>query len=150
MVGTNTAMNDNPMLNARYYAGNNPIRILIDKDLKVAATNFIFNSEAQTVVFNKIKNGVEKNIEFIKLDGDDSNFLNKILEILCKKNIISVIIEGGQKLLDSFIKNNLWDEARIIISQNKIREGLHAPILKAIHKEKYTCGIDSIKIYYNS
>ena len=66
-----------------------------------------------------------KNLKEIKINFD--NMLNEILAILHSKNIQSVIVEGGTKTIQSFINNNLWDEARIFKTKNNINEGVKSP-----------------------
>ncbi|MEO6884120.1 MAG: bifunctional diaminohydroxyphosphoribosylaminopyrimidine deaminase/5-amino-6-(5-phosphoribosylamino)uracil reductase RibD [Bacteroidia bacterium] len=127
LVGTNTALLDNPKLSARIVKGKNPLRILIDKDLRVPKNYFLRDDSTPTLVFTSIKKKETKNIEFIKIDFK-KNSLNQVLKDLNKKNILSVIVEGGAQLLNSFIKENLWDEARIIVSPKKIKNGIAAPI----------------------
>ena len=52
------------------------------------------------------------------------------MKALYKMNIQSVLVEGGAKLLQSFIDAGLWDEARIICNQQMIIEnGINAPEL---------------------
>jgi diaminohydroxyphosphoribosylaminopyrimidine deaminase/5-amino-6-(5-phosphoribosylamino)uracil reductase len=128
LVGTNTALNDNPSLTVRNVIGKNPIRILIDFDLKVPQNFKIFNSEAKTIVINSIKNEIQENIEFIKIEKD--NFLPNLMNILHEKQIQSLIVEGGAKILQQFIDANLWDEAVVIKNQNlELKNGTKAPKL---------------------
>lgn len=112
LVGTQTALNDNPSLTTRNIAGKNPVRILIDFDLKVPRDFKIFNDEAKTIVINSVKDSEEKHIKFIKADKD--NFLQNLMNILYVEHIQSVIIEGGSKTLQTFIDQNLWDETVVI------------------------------------
>jgi diaminohydroxyphosphoribosylaminopyrimidine deaminase / 5-amino-6-(5-phosphoribosylamino)uracil reductase len=149
MIGTKTALIDNPTLSARYAFGKQPIRILLDKNLVVPMQNNIFDSTCKTIVFNTLKNQEIKNIEFIKIDGDDTTFLSSILKVLNNKSVDSIIIEGGAKLLNSFIDENFWDEARIITSSNNLIAGLRAPTLTIVPTESYTFAADNISIYYN-
>ena len=126
LVGTQTALNDNPSLTTREVSGRNPIRILIDFDLKVPVHFNIYNKEAETLVFNSVKDSQEKNVKFIKISRD--NFLDNLMEKLYENQIQSVIVEGGSFTLTQFIKANLWDETIIIKNENLILEqGTKAP-----------------------
>jgi diaminohydroxyphosphoribosylaminopyrimidine deaminase/5-amino-6-(5-phosphoribosylamino)uracil reductase len=126
LVGTNTALKDDPSLTTRLWKGNNPVRIVLDKELKIASSFKIFNQEAKTIVFNVSTNATEKNVQFIKLNRQ--NFLEEMLHSLFENNIQSVLVEGGTKTLQSFIDAGLWDEARIITNQEMIIEnGVAAP-----------------------
>lgn len=126
LVGTNTALTDNPSLTTREIVGRNPIRILIDFDLKVPGSNKIFNNDSQTIVFNGIKDSDEGNVRYIKIPKDEMP--GKMLEKLYEMQIQSVIIEGGRFTLQKFIDANLWDEAIIIKNEKlKLKNGTKAP-----------------------
>jgi diaminohydroxyphosphoribosylaminopyrimidine deaminase/5-amino-6-(5-phosphoribosylamino)uracil reductase len=139
LVGTNTVLKDDPALTTRLWKGNNPVRIVIDKELKIPSSSKIFNEEAKTIIFNLSKDGTEKNIQFIKLGRQ--NFLKEMLHSLYEKDIQSVLAEGGTKTLQSFIDNGLWDEARIITNGEMIIEnGVAAPEMKGF----VNCGSQKI------
>lgn len=128
LVGTHTALNDNPSLTVRHVSGENPIRVLIDFDLKVPHDFKIYNQEAKTLVFNSIKNEVQQHIEFIKIDKN--NLLNELMNKLYEREIQSLIIEGGGYTLQKFIDENLWDEVVKIKNPTLFLEnGTKAPIL---------------------
>ena len=128
LVGTNTALNDNPSLTVRKVAGINPIRILIDLDLKVSADFNIFNTEAPTIILNCVKNETREHLKFIKVDRQ--NLPQQIIERLYESNIQSIIIEGGSYTLQQFIDRGIWDEA-MVITNNKLffKSGTPAPRL---------------------
>lgn len=127
LIGTNTALKDNPYLTNRNYSGKNPIRLVIDKKLQLSNLSKILNSDASTIIFNNKKNEDHKNIKFIKLD-DSINALQQILNYCYQHQIMSIIVEGGAKLLQSFIDEEIWDETRIITNTNLIiKDGLDTP-----------------------
>lgn len=126
LVGTNTALTDNPALTVRETLGRNPVRILIDFDLKVPADFNILNKEAETLVFNSVKDSEEGNVTFIKTEKE--NFVGNLIHHLYERQIQSVIIEGGRFTLQQFIDANIWDEAIVIKNENLILEnGTEAP-----------------------
>ncbi|WP_223601053.1 bifunctional diaminohydroxyphosphoribosylaminopyrimidine deaminase/5-amino-6-(5-phosphoribosylamino)uracil reductase RibD [Chryseobacterium sp. GVT01B] len=126
LVGTQTALNDNPSLTVRNAEGTNPVRILIDFDLKVPSGYNIYNNEAKTLVLNAVKESTEGSVQFIKINKD--NFLPELMEALYKEQIQSVIIEGGRFTLQQFINANLWDEAIVIKNENlRLENGTKAP-----------------------
>ncbi|HEX8334189.1 MAG TPA: dihydrofolate reductase family protein, partial [Segetibacter sp.] len=90
----------------------------------------IFNRQQQTIIFNKIKNYAEENLIYIKLDHDKSA-IQQVLDACYKNNIQSILVEGGARLLQLFINEHAWDEARVI-QNNKliIPNGLAVPLLK--------------------
>jgi diaminohydroxyphosphoribosylaminopyrimidine deaminase/5-amino-6-(5-phosphoribosylamino)uracil reductase len=129
LVGTNTALHDDPSLTTRLWPGNNPVRLVIDLELKLPASLKLFNREAKTIVFNKIRQEQNENITYYKINAD--NIIQQILQALYELKIQSVIIEGGTKTLQNFIDSNLWNEARVITnSQLEIDNGINAPSLK--------------------
>ena len=135
LVGTNTVLEDNPSLTVRDWTGKNPTRIVIDRTSKLNLTFNVFNTEAETFIIN------EQNIDFKK------PIAAQITDILHKKNINSVIIEGGAKTLQTFIDESLWDEARIFIGQPEFKEGLKAPKLKGKLISESKINTDILKIY---
>ncbi len=126
LVGTQTSLNDNPSLTVRNAEGINPVRILIDFDLKVPSSFNIYNNKARTLVLNSVKEGTEGHIQFIQINK--AHFLPELMEALYKEQIQSIIIEGGSFTLQQFINANLWDEAIVIKNENLILEnGTKAP-----------------------
>ena len=128
MVSTNTVLLDNPTLTVRNWAGRNPIRIAIDRTLKVPDHYNILDGKVQTILFTETDNSSKTNIEYVKIDFDN-NSLQSILNELFKRNINSVLVEGGAQLLQNFINEGLWDEANIEVSEQMINEGVPAPTI---------------------
>ncbi len=129
MVGTITALKDNPRLNVRDWSGKQPVRIVLDENLTLSSSLHLFDNSQKTIVFNQLQNKLEENLHWIKVDFGSNNFLMEMLAILKSEMIQSVIIEGGQKVLHAFIENNLWDEARIFQGNKFFVKGLRAPAL---------------------
>ncbi len=127
LVGRITAEKDNPSLTVRKTKGKNPIRIVIDKDLKLSSDLNLFNKQAKTIIFNTIKTGNNNNNKFVKIDF--KNLIINILNELYKENIQSLIVEGGRRTLQSFIDLRLWDEARIFTTNKKLTDGLKSPLI---------------------
>jgi diaminohydroxyphosphoribosylaminopyrimidine deaminase/5-amino-6-(5-phosphoribosylamino)uracil reductase len=136
LIGTHTALKDDPLLTTRLWKGGNPVRVVIDKDLALPSSLHIFNDEADTIIFNLVKDSVDKNVRFIRLAG--KNFLQEMLHSLYENDIQSVLIEGGAKTLQSFIDTGLWDEARVITNEEMIIEnGIAAPAMKNFLQTKH-------------
>ncbi len=126
LVGTQTALNDNPSLTTRAIAGRNPTRILIDFDLKVPSSYQIFNKDAKTIIFNGMKNQIENHLHFIKIEKENS--MQQLLTKLYEHQIQSVLVEGGRSTLQQFIDAGIWDEAIIIKNPNlRLEKGTKAP-----------------------
>lgn len=129
LVGMQTALNDNPGLTVRNVKGENPVRVLIDLELKVPETFNIYNQETKTLIINTIKEEEQGNIKLIKISKE--NFLSELMNVLYNEQIQSVIIEGGRFTLQQFINKGLWDEAIIIKNENlKLNNGTKAPLIK--------------------
>ena len=135
LIGTDTALLDDPALTTRLWKGNNSIRLVIDMNLRLPSHLKIFNKEVKTIIFNKLKQEEDGNLIFYKVE--EENLLPQLLKILYELNIQSVIVEGGAKLLQSFIDKGLWDEARIIQNEKlKIKSGVDGPELKNAYCQK--------------
>ena len=138
MVGTNTALLDDPELTNRLWNGSSPIRLVIDRDLRLPRTLNIFNDRQPTIVFNTIRHDLPENttaslliekkgVWFHKIDPNGS-FEKKIMDALFRMGIQSVLVEGGARLLQSFIDKDLWDESRIITNEEMLAgNALSAP-----------------------
>ncbi|MFY0712900.1 bifunctional diaminohydroxyphosphoribosylaminopyrimidine deaminase/5-amino-6-(5-phosphoribosylamino)uracil reductase RibD [Seonamhaeicola sp. NFXS20] len=137
LVGTNTVLQDNPNLTVRDWTGQNPIRIVIDKDNTLSKNFNVFNNEAKTILINS------KNADFSK------PLAKQICNVLFKNDINSVIIEGGTKTLQTFINENLWDEARIFYGKTSFKEGVKAPKLIGSLISTENVKGDILKIYKN-
>ncbi|MEP7228652.1 MAG: bifunctional diaminohydroxyphosphoribosylaminopyrimidine deaminase/5-amino-6-(5-phosphoribosylamino)uracil reductase RibD [Ginsengibacter sp.] len=139
LVGTNTALKDDPLLTTRLWNGKNSVRIIIDKQLRLPSTLKVFNNEAKTIVYNLSKNANEENIIHIKIDKE--KFIDQVMHSLFEMNIQSILVEGGAKTLQSLIDSDLWDEARVITSETLVIEnGINAPEIKNFileRQEKY-------------
>jgi len=113
LVGTNTAFFDNPQLSSRDMKTKNPVRIVIDKGGKLPGSLHLFNKSIATIVFTEHKQESDTNLTYVEIDFNSSDLIQNILNYLYKEKIQSLIVEGGSKLLQSFIGQDLWDEARI-------------------------------------
>lgn len=139
LVGTNTVLTDNPQLNARKWPeANNPIRIIIDKNLRIKGDFNIFDRKQKTLIYNLHKDQIDENLEFIQIHSE-ANFLKNMLSDLKIRGINSVLIEGGPQLIQSFFEERLYDEIRVIKSDMILKEGINAP--------KVPSGIPLIKKY---
>lgn len=137
LVGTQTVLDDNPSLTVRDWTGNNPVRIVLDKKNKIPKENLIFDSSARTILVS------ESDINY------NESIAKQIVALLFKKDIQSVIIEGGNKTLQTFIDENLWDEARVFKGNTIFSSGTNAPVIteKIIAQKKIVN--DQLVIYSN-
>ncbi len=146
MVGTNTALKDNPTLSARKWYGDNPVRIVIDRTGKLMPDSNLFNDDAKTLVFTELENyPIRKNAMIFCINFDD-RVNEQILEKTFELNIGSILVEGGSCLISSFANKDLWDEAFIEVSDQEIVCGISAPQIngKLMNAKKY---IDSFHFH---
>ena len=147
LVGRITAEKDNPSLTVRKVKGENPTRIVIDKELKLSTDLNLFNSEVKTLIFNSVKLEIVDSNNFIKINFN--NLIENILRELYKQKIQSVIIEGGSKTLQSFIDDNMWDEARIFTTKKELTDGVKSPNIKGEIVTAKELGGDTLEIITN-
>lgn len=129
LVGKKTALVDNPQLNTRYWEGKNPLRISIDKFLAIPRNFHLYDQSTPTIIFNAIEDSEVENLKLVKIDFNN-NIIPPILEYLHKRNIQTLIVEGGSDTIQKFVDMNLWDEARILSSNAFWNDGILAPIVR--------------------
>jgi diaminohydroxyphosphoribosylaminopyrimidine deaminase/5-amino-6-(5-phosphoribosylamino)uracil reductase len=148
MVGTHTVVMDNPNLTTKKTGGSNPTRVILDKSLRIPTTSNIFDKAAPTIIFTEQKTGGNHGAEYITVNFDGA-LLPSMLQELYNKKIQSVIIEGGEKLLKSFIDKDLWDEAKVFYSAKTLGEGVKAPQFPFPSKGEIRMGDDTLTFYRN-
>ena len=147
LIGTKTAYKDNPKLTNRLWPGNNPIRIVIDRTLKLPNSLNVFNKDSKTIFLTENLKKNINNLYFGKINFD--NFISSFFEFMYIKNIQSVIIEGGKYTLKKFIDSNNWDEAYVFRSHKLIKEGIKAPIINMLPKKMKKVSTDLLFKYKN-
>lgn len=128
LVGTHTAYYDDPRLSVRDWSGKSPVRVVIDKSLRLMPSLHLFDGSQPTICYNLSKNSEEENLTFVKLG--EKNFFPGLLADLFSRNIRSLLVEGGAGIHNAFIGNRLWDEARVFKSDSSFGEGIPAPEIK--------------------
>lgn len=127
MVGSRTALTDNPRLNVREWTGNSPIRIVIDKELRLPTTLHLFDKTQPTLVYNYERQEQDKNLEYVKIEAAP-DLTEQIIPDLYRRAIQSVLVEGGTTLLNYFLAANSWDEIRILRNPQRLKSGVNAPL----------------------
>ncbi len=148
LVGTNTVLDDNPKLNVRHWKGENPIRIVIDKELKIPTDMKVYDTSVKTIFINESLQVKKDNIVFETIDFSKP-IAAQICKLLFDYKIQSVIIEGGTKTLQTFIDENLWDEARVFKSEVRFIEGVSAPKLNCSRFTEEIINKDCLKTFIN-
>lgn len=148
LVSTNTIILDNPSLTVRNWPGKSPIRLALDRSGRIPAGYNIKNNQNRTIIFTELDIPNDDKTEYVKIDFENES-LKKIVDEVFKRNINSILVEGGAKLHTSFINAGLWDEAHIEISRQKIAEGVKAPLISGILKEHEIFDDHDIITYLN-
>jgi len=151
LVGTQTAITDNPQLNNRFSSGPSPLRMVIDRKLALNPLLHLLNDQQPTWVFNAIKNETKNAVRYVQL-LEQKSLIESILQYSYEQQVQSILVEGGAKLLQSFINQGLWDEARVISANivlgNSNKIGVIAPQLLNVQLTKTEkVGTDIIHYY---
>ncbi|WP_233901047.1 bifunctional diaminohydroxyphosphoribosylaminopyrimidine deaminase/5-amino-6-(5-phosphoribosylamino)uracil reductase RibD [Tenacibaculum piscium] len=165
LVGTNTVIQDNPSLTVRSWSGNNPVRIILDKNLRIPLNVTVFDKKVKTIILTEKRTKKQKEqaevlseekketIIYEYINFSSKKIATQICDVLQKHKIQSVIIEGGTKTLQTFIDENIWDEAQIFIGEEiSFGKGVKAPKLSAEKiqlTKKEDIKNDVLKIYTN-
>ena len=151
LAGSQTILLDNPQLNVRAWSGNDPLRITIDRQGHLFTGNppsiqpsepvtgnrqpttdqpqetyHILDQSVPTLVFTCTNQKNRLNLEFIRISPDEPVWPG-IMSDLYNRDIQSVLIEGGPTLLETLIRENLWDEARVFVGPGWFGTGVRAP-----------------------
>ena len=148
LVGTNTAITDNPKLNTRDWHGKNPVRIVLDKSLRIPSSYSLFDQTIKTIVLTEKQNKNSENIIFELIDFS-KNIAQQICTVLYTHELQSVIIEGGKQTLQTFIDANLWDEARVFTGNVLFQAGIEAPTFAGKLQTEQTILDNSLHIFTN-
>ncbi|MBK9254564.1 MAG: bifunctional diaminohydroxyphosphoribosylaminopyrimidine deaminase/5-amino-6-(5-phosphoribosylamino)uracil reductase RibD [Saprospiraceae bacterium] len=144
LVGKNTVVTDNPELTTRRHPGDNPVRIILDSNPEIINGHYnVLIDVFKTIIFNEMKEESFHNKEFIKIH-DLKNNLKSVVHQLFNRGILNILVEGGSKVLHSFIDENLWDEARIISTPKVLFEGVRAPDVEGKLESEMVIGPDEI------
>lgn len=128
MVGTTTAVKDNPKLTAHHWIGKNPLRVVVDRQLRIPSDYHLLDHSVPTVVYTEQARENERNLTYVTLSFAD-NVIVQIMNDLFRRHVLSVIVEGGEQFLHSFLRAGIWDEARVEIAPVWLGEGVKAPSL---------------------
>ena len=150
LVGTKTALADNPKLNIRSWSGENPIRVVLDNTLRIPKNSNIFDGSTKTIIITSAKNKnivSSNNLIFEEIDFS-KNIAKQVCEVLSKYHIQSLIVEGGTQTLQTFIDEKLWDEAMVFVGNTSFVNGVKSPIIIKEFKEEFIES-DVLKRYTN-
>lgn len=149
LIGNNTLKTDNPLLDCRFANGNAPIKIIMTKDGSIDTSLKIFNqSDSKIIIINEQYSKTNNNIQWLKVEN--CNDILSVLQILFLENIQSILVEGGAKILNSFLEQQQWNCIYQIIGNKNLEQGISAPKLSIIPNELFKLGDDIVKKFYTS
>jgi diaminohydroxyphosphoribosylaminopyrimidine deaminase/5-amino-6-(5-phosphoribosylamino)uracil reductase len=148
MVGTNTVIADDPQLTVRLLDGNNPVRVSFDRQMRIPSTAKILDGATPTIIFTSGAHYYTERAEFVPIDFSKDP-LQQALTILHERKFQSILVEGGAALINKFLEQNLWDEARVFIAEKEISNGVKAPHLEGNVISEEIIGGDKLKIMMN-
>jgi diaminohydroxyphosphoribosylaminopyrimidine deaminase/5-amino-6-(5-phosphoribosylamino)uracil reductase len=149
LVGTNTALTDDPRLTNRLWTGKDPVRLVVDRELKTPRQYHLWDGSVPTWFFTEKESGSNGLTETVQIDFRQP-LLPQLMQRLYERKITSILVEGGAYVLHRFIEAGLWDEARVINGSNMLPEGYKAPVLpRALLIEETALEGDRILYYRN-
>lgn len=147
MVGTGTIVTDNPRLNLRRWSGDHPIRVTIDRSKRIPASAHILDGDQDTIVFTTYSGNYSGKTRSIHIDP--SYDIVDLLEELHEQRIVSVLVEGGARLLQAFLHEGLWDEARVLTGPMTFSQGVKAPHISVDPREKFNISGTKLEVFTN-
>ncbi|MBK8506377.1 MAG: bifunctional diaminohydroxyphosphoribosylaminopyrimidine deaminase/5-amino-6-(5-phosphoribosylamino)uracil reductase RibD [Saprospiraceae bacterium] len=149
MVGSNTVIIDNPHLSNRLYFGENPVRVILDRQAQISPSAPIWTDQIRTFYFSNRKRKFHNPLIESFVLNEVKEPLLQLFSQLYRLNIGSVLVEGGSTLVRACMNQDLWDEARVIISPVNLNHGLNAPALATDPARRQQLGRDQIAFYYH-
>ena len=147
MVGTNTVITDNPRLNIRRWTGDHPVRITLDRKGRLTDDARILDGTHETIVFTGVPGKYSGRTRSIHMDP--SYDLEDLMEELYDQQLISVFVEGGAELHESFLQSGLWDEARVFTGKMSFSQGVKAPVVQSDPVEKLDFNGTFLEVFMN-
>ena len=150
LIGTRTALEDNPKLNSRLWKGHHPVRIIIDRHLRIPKNYNVWDGSVKTLfITEKTNTPLTKNTYFHTIDFSKP-LATQICDIAYEHHLQSLIIEGGTQTLNTFIEEALWDEARVFTGEKFEKKGVPAPKIQQVPDHQTSLLNDQIHHYYNT
>ena len=131
MVGTQTALLDNPSLTVRHWAGKSPVRVVLDRTLRIPPHYHLLDGAVKTLVFTAVEAVSRENVEYVTIDFDRP-VLPQVMHELYVRKLDSLMVEGGATLLGHFLEDGLWDQMLVETAPVNLESGVKAPDLSRV------------------
>ena len=151
LIGKSTALLDDPSLTVRHWPGVHPLRVVVDRSGTLPQTLQVFTDGNRTLLLTESKNvKLPKPVQIEVLPQHSG--VQQVLEALHKQQVQSVLVEGGQQVLQAFLDAGLWDEVRMITNTGLFAgSGVAAPKLPPVQPQETTVmGTDTIHTFYQT
>ncbi|WP_420322830.1 bifunctional diaminohydroxyphosphoribosylaminopyrimidine deaminase/5-amino-6-(5-phosphoribosylamino)uracil reductase RibD [Flagellimonas sp.] len=150
LVGTNTVLEDNPKLTARNWKGKHPVRVILDSGLRIPKEFHAMDGSVRTIVLTQ-KEDRSKHVDKVDYEVIDFSkpLASQICKVLHKHQITSLLVEGGSQTLQTFLEENLWDEAKVFTGPVTFENGISAPKVSGNLKERISILSDTLATYTN-
>jgi diaminohydroxyphosphoribosylaminopyrimidine deaminase/5-amino-6-(5-phosphoribosylamino)uracil reductase len=147
LVGKRTAAVDNPALTLRYAYGKQPLRLVIDRYGTLPPKLQLFDGQHDTWVFTGQPKVDRPRVRYLPIEFAATGWLTEILDYLYAQRISHLTVEGGGWLLEQFLAQSYWDEARIFTGAGYLLEGIAAPLPGVAPINVSTLGSDTLRVY---
>jgi diaminohydroxyphosphoribosylaminopyrimidine deaminase / 5-amino-6-(5-phosphoribosylamino)uracil reductase len=149
MVGKNTAITDNPKLDVRLVVGENPIRIVLDRELAVPPSHHLLNDGLPTWILSEKRRtkSYSESVHYLHFESIDD--LDKVLRDLFQRGVHKLLVEGGSQVINSFLRVGLWHECRVITAPVQLGKGIPAPNIHGRLIEEYSLQGDKVVVIQN-
>lgn len=145
MIGNTTLINDNPSLTTRYYAGKDPIPVVISSGKNLPEKSELLNDPNLHLITNNKE--LSLSVGTVHHVDEYEHHPKTWLKILAELDVLSVMVEGGARLINSFLEDELWDEARVLTGSGNFETGLRAPTIDILPFSEDRFGKDRLKLY---
>ncbi len=150
LIGTQTALLDDPALTTRLYPGQSPLRLVLDRQGRLPATLRVFTDGHPTWLLCGKESAISlPKAVTIQLLDFNSNWIQELLDLLYQHKLAHLTVEGGAGLLTHFIERALWDEARVFVGEPWLEEGITAPTLPGQPTDAHRIATDRLYHYYH-
>ena len=147
VVGARTVKIDNPSLTTRYWSGNSPLRVVLDRNLSIPSDCNVLNDGGKTLIYNEKKEEIKGAVEWAKLDTTEPETW---LRDLYRRGVTSVMVEGGANVLQQLIDSGIWNEIRIETAPVTLGGGIKAPQVDMSGATRQVIDRNTIFIMHNS